>query len=114
METPSLQATDDTSSAVQKTPHRVSLASIKDKIETKHIYRPPFEPTMTVCFLKMSNGFIVIGKSAPADPANFDPAVGEQFAFEDAVRQIWPLEGYLLRERLAVMEGNQSPPPAAA
>lgn len=97
----SLQVTDAASAAVQKTPHRVTLDSIKDKIAERVFMRPTIEPTMTVCFLKMSNGFVVIGKAAPADPANFDRELGEKFAFEDAVRQIWPLEGYALRERLA-------------
>lgn len=96
----SLQVTDAASAAVQKTPNRVSLDSIKDKISERVFMHPEMEPTMTVCFLKMSNGFIVIGKAAPADPANFNAELGEQFAFEDAVRQIWPLEGYALRQRL--------------
>jgi hypothetical protein len=26
--------------------------------------------------------------------ANFDAAKGRQFAYEDAVRQMWPLEAY--------------------
>lgn len=97
----SLEVTDAASQAVQKTPHRVSLDSIKDKIAERVFMRPDIEPTMTICLLKMSNGFIVVGKSAPADPANFDQKLGEQFAFEDCIRQLWPLEGYRLRSELA-------------
>lgn len=103
----SLEVTDAASRAVQKTPNRVSLESIKDKIAERQFIRPEIEPTMTICLLKMSNGFVVIGKSAPADPANFSAYLGEQFAFEDAVRQVWPLEGYRLRCELALA------PPAA-
>ena len=43
-----------------------------------------------------------MGKSAPADADNFDEALGEKFAREDAIRQMWVLEGYLLRERLSL------------
>lgn len=56
---------------------------------------------LTLCIVTMENGFTVIGKSAPASPANFDPDKGKQFAYDDAIRQLWPLEGYALRERLA-------------
>lgn len=54
----------------------------------------------TVCCLVLKNGFTVIGKSACASPANFNSEIGEKIAYEDAVRQIGSLEGYLLREAL--------------
>lgn len=101
----SLQVTDAQSARVQKTPHRVSLEDISAKILEVDYVRPSLDPTLTICLVKMQNGFIVIGKSAPADPNNFDRDLGEKFAFEDAVRQIWPLEGYALRERLLSGEG---------
>jgi hypothetical protein len=58
-------------------------------------------PSMTIAVVKLANGFVVLGKSAPADPANFNAKLGERFAMEDAERQIWQLEGYLLRDRLS-------------
>lgn len=100
----SLRVTDDESKAVQKTDHRVSLDSILAKIEGVEYFHPVMCPTMTVAFVKLKNGFIVIGESAPADPANFDATLGEKFAKENAVRKIWPLEGYLLREILTNTE----------
>lgn len=111
----SLRTTDDQSKAVQKTPNRVSLDGMLDKIAGEYFTTldhavqggtgpvPPLLPgmeTMTVCVLVMRNGFIVIGKSAPADPANYDEALGRKFAREDAIRQLWPLEGYALREKI--------------
>ena len=48
----------------------------------------------------MANGFQVVGESACADAANFVKEDGEKYAYEDAVEQLWMLEGYLLRERL--------------
>jgi hypothetical protein len=49
----------------------------------------------------LDNGWSVIGKSAPASPENYDEQKGRQLAEEDAIRQLWPLEGYLLREALS-------------
>lgn len=56
---------------------------------------------LSICLLVMRNGFTIVGKSAPASAANFDPELGRKFAYEDAVRQLWPLMGYALRDRLA-------------
>ena len=110
----SLRITDDASKAVQKTPHRVSLESMEAKIAGEYFTTLDHAfggedavpllagmEVMTVCALVMRNGFIVIGKSAPADPANYNAELGRRFAREDAIRQLWPLEGYALRERLS-------------
>ena len=56
--------------------------------------------TLTVCALTLENGFMVVGESAAASPANFDAEVGQNIAFDNARAKIWALEGYLLRERL--------------
>jgi len=56
--------------------------------------------TLTVCCLRLRNGFTVTGESAAASPENFDAALGRQIARRNARDKIWSLEGYLLRERL--------------
>ena len=48
----------------------------------------------------MENGYTIKGLSACVDAANFDIGLGRNYAYEDAFRQIWPLEGYLLAQRL--------------
>lgn len=55
---------------------------------------------LTICIVVLKNGFTIIGKSAPASPANFDAYLGRKLAYEDAVRQIWPLMGFALKDRL--------------
>jgi len=55
---------------------------------------------LTVCLIVTRNGFTIIGKSAPASADNFDAELGRKLAYEDAVRQLWPLMGYALREKL--------------
>lgn len=56
--------------------------------------------TLTVCCLKLRNGFTVTGESAAASPENFDQEIGRKIARQKAREKIWPLEGYLLRQRL--------------
>jgi N4 Gp49/Sf6 Gp66 family protein len=114
----SLQVTDAQSRAVAVAP-RVSLvdieAAIKERYDTTGLQAvvgaegygkaPSLHDSplrlLSICILVMRNGFTIIGKSAPASPENFNPELGRKFAYEDAVRQLWPLMGYALRDRLA-------------
>lgn len=97
----SLEVTDRESQAVQKTPNRVSLDYIKSRIKNVEYIHPESLPTMTIAVVHYENGFVFVGKAAPADPDNFYSELGQKFAYEDAVREIWPAEGFALRERLA-------------
>jgi hypothetical protein len=48
------------------------------------------------------NGFAVVGQpSCSVSPQNDDQEIGEKVARENSVREMWPLMGYALRERLA-------------
>ena len=96
----SLEMSDQASAAVQKTPNRVTLDSLVAKIRWIDYIFPDRHPHMTLCLITLDNGFIIVGKSTPADPENFNAELGMKFAKEDAVRQIWPLEAYLLREKM--------------
>ncbi|GAB1477763.1 hypothetical protein MASR2M74_03050 [Paracoccaceae bacterium] len=96
-----LQQGENLAASVQKTPHRITLDDLRSKVAKVEYINPQVMPHLTICLLVLQNGFSLVGKSAPADPANFDAIAGQKFAFEDALRQLWPLEGYLLRERLA-------------
>jgi hypothetical protein len=61
----------------------------------------------SICVLVMRNGFVVIGKSAPASADNFNPELGKKLAYEDAVRQLWPLMGYALRDMLYQRDADE-------
>lgn len=52
----------------------------------------------TICNLYLENGFTVRGESACVSKENFNQAIGEQIAFENAKEKVWELEGYLLAE----------------
>lgn len=56
---------------------------------------------LTFCVLVLKNGFTVTGESACASPENFDAKIGRKIARDNAVNKIWPLEGYLLRDKLS-------------
>ena len=111
-ETPSREVTERESAAVAVAP-RVTLDSMKAKIAAENYFTAgeaisaigqphlPEHHLLTICILTMQNGFMLIGKSAPASAANFNAELGRKFALEDAIRQLWQLEGYALRERLA-------------
>lgn len=71
------------------------LAGIDDSNEA-----PASLGVLTICLIVTRNGFTIIGKSAPASTDNFDADLGRKLAYEDAVRQLWPLMGYALREKL--------------
>jgi hypothetical protein len=67
---------------------------------------------LTICVLVLKNGFTIVGKSACASPENFDAELGRKIAREDARRQIWALEGYLLKSILAgLIPGTPDPFP---
>ena len=61
--------------------------------------RPEHE-LLTVCVLVLENGFTVLGSSACASPENFNAAIGRKLAREDAIDQVWMVEGYLLKQRM--------------
>lgn len=79
--------------------NKVTLESIINKI-VGEMYLVLPDGRTTVCMLTMQNGYTIKGMSACVDASNFDMNIGRKIAFEDAIRQIWPLEGYLLAERL--------------
>lgn len=112
MNTDSLIATE-AECAEGRTAPRVSLADIEAKIAQEHWFTAgeavralgqPGNSTLdllTIYLAVLDNGFTVIGKSAPASAENYDVDLGCKLAREDAIRQIWPLMGFALRERLA-------------
>jgi hypothetical protein len=109
-----LQEGDREAAAVAKAP-RVSLADIEGAIAGRYhvtgaeaIYSAALLNAndlkslnvLSICILVLHNGFTIIGKSAPASPENFNTELGRKLAYEDCIRQLWPLMGFALREKL--------------
>ena len=94
-----------------KTAPRITPQHIDDQIANENLGRAsdmfsgaPISESMkclTICVLTLKNGFTIVGKSACASPENYDAEIGAKIAREDARRQIWALEGYLLRSKLS-------------
>lgn len=98
----------------------VSLSDIHEKIAGEFYFtgdqvQPIFVPGLayieastaldslkrvTVCFLVLHNGFVLVGTSACVSLENFNLETGRRFAKEDALAKAWPIEGYLLTEKL--------------
>jgi hypothetical protein len=81
----------------------MSTAAVRNEID--EMMAIPGEDTtplrlLTFCVLVLRNGFTVTGQSACVSPENFDAEIGRRVAREDAIRQVWPLMGYALAEKL--------------
>ena len=97
----SLEVSDQQAAEVQKTPNRVTLDQVNNAVDQVEYINPQSAPHFTLAVVKLTNGFIVTGESAPADPANFNLELGQALALETAKRKIWPLLGYSLCEELS-------------
>lgn len=99
--TDALTATDERAKAVQKTPWRVSLEALKEKVSNVEYIYPTSIPHMTICVILLDNGYALQGMSAPADPENFNEKLGQDYAYEDALKKMWALEAYVMRDAIA-------------
>ena len=79
-------------------PNKVTVSDMQAKVKSSTYTRLP-DSTTTVCQITLENGYTLIGTSACVDPANFNQALGEKYAYEKAFNQLWDLEGYLLKQR---------------
>lgn len=78
---------------------RLTPADIEAKIVGETYTVLPSGKVM-VCELTLVNGFTVRGEASVVSRANFNEEVGRRVSREKAVLQIWPLEAYLLQQRL--------------
>ena len=79
--------------------NKVTLERIYSKIVDETYTRLPSGKVL-VCELILKNGFSVRGEAAVVDVANFDEDIGRRISKENAIKQIWQIEGYLLQEEL--------------
>lgn len=80
---------------------RVTKEYMESRIaKVEYFYPDTFGGTMTLCQITLDNGFTVTGKSACADPANYNKEIGEHYSYERAFNELWPLFGFLLKERM--------------
>jgi len=85
----------------------VSINDIQSKVK-RTVYTVLPDTTTTVCQLFMENGYVILGTSACVNKANYNQALGEKYAYEDAINKAWPLEGYLLAQQLFERKEDQN------
>lgn len=79
---------------------KVTLEDINAAINTVAYHVFP-GTTVTTCLITLKNGTNILGKNyGRINPDQQDWEMGKKYAYEDAVRQIWELEGYLIRQHL--------------
>ena len=101
---PTLSLDEAKAVVASKTAPRVTEESIKAKIEYveyQSVGPEGGQLTGTLCIITMKNGWLSTGFSAPADPRNYDFEVGKRYAYDNAFKPLWQLEGYLLRDTLS-------------
>lgn len=78
------------------TKEKISMSKLTTEELERLIVKTTYfvDDALTICIATTETGFKVVGKSSPIDPKNFDPKLGKQYSFDDAVRQLWELEGY--------------------
>lgn len=93
-----MSAGQEAADAICALPVSVTLDALEAKfVDVKYLV--PVENKLTICVITMANGFTVTGESACVDPAKFNKALGEQYAYEMARDKAWVAEGYLLQQR---------------
>jgi len=112
----SLQQTEAECAANAVAP-RISLENLENAIAARYDLTgaeavEPMNPRhhsldrLSLCIVVLTNGFVIVGKSAPASAANFNRELGRKLAYEDAIRQLWPLMGFLLCDQLAKRDAS--------
>ena len=102
--TPALTRKEADALVEKSTAPRVTADAITAKVGDVEYFR---SGVLTICIITMQTGFTFVGKSACVSPENYDQAAGERYAYDDAFRQIWAFEAYLLRESLSAIADAQ-------
>lgn len=83
---------------IQEPPKKCSLSDMLNRVKkTEYVVLP--DGKTTICILYIENGYTVRGESSCVVPEEFNKALGEKYAYERAIDELWPLEGYLLAEK---------------
>ena len=79
--------------------HGGDTVAVRRGIASPEALKPSLN-LLTFCVLVLHNGFTVTGESACVSRENFDAEIGRKVARENAISKVWPLLGFLLKEKL--------------
>lgn len=77
---------------------RVTKEQIEARIAEVTTSKLPWSETVTICEIKLDNGFSVRGESAYVNPENYDKEIGDRIAYDNAFHQLWEFFGFMLAE----------------
>lgn len=77
-------------------PNSVTKESLDNLVARSSVEYAVFGNKLTVAVITLPSNFKVTGEASCVDANNFDKALGEKYALENAVEKLWELEGYLL------------------
>lgn len=86
---------------------RLTPEYLKSRIaETEFETKTSFGQTAMFCHLKLDNGFVIYGSkpSMAIDPANFDKALGEKYAYDNTFAELWQLFAFSQLEKARDLE----------
>ena len=81
----------DAEAEAVRTGFRVTLAWLRDLVDSVEYLE---RGVLNVAIIQLKNGWYLVGKSAPVDPNNYNAEYGRKLAYDDALRQAWPLVAY--------------------
>ncbi len=77
-------------------PNSVTKEQLDNLVARSDVEYAVFGKKLTVAVITLPNNFKVTGEASCVDANNFDKALGEKYALENAAEKLWELEGYLL------------------
>lgn len=77
-------------------PNSVTKDQLDNLVARSSVEYAVFGNKLTVAVITLPSNFKVTGEASCVDANNFDKALGEKYALENAVEKLWELEGYLL------------------
>ena len=67
-----------------------------------------FHSKEMIISFKLPCGFTVAGRSAVVNPEKFDMNIGRLLCYEDALGQLWKLEGYRMQWKMYQEQGENN------
>jgi hypothetical protein len=80
--------------------YTVTQESLEQLIEASTKQEIVFWDKELVVSYRLPNGFTVLGRAACVNPNNFDYEVGSKICRENAINELWQLEGYILQQKM--------------
>ena len=77
------------------------LTELVDDVEYVH------QGLLTICTITLKNGYKLAGTSVCVDNQNYDPLIGNNCAFANALDKLWELESYLLKQKIYESQNNK-------